>query len=349
MRELSSTYRDLNWRHFRQALKPAAIELSDRTSRLGQYDPTTRVLSISRRLVLSRAWPVVVEVLKHEMAHQYVHEVLDIHDESPHGEAFRRVCRERGIDAAATGEPRTSDEVATDEETKVLERVARLLALAESPNVHEAQSAMNAAQRLMLKHNLGSRAHSAAAPRYDYRHLGEPTGRVTEAERLVSTILTKHFFVEAIWVTAFRLQDGVRGSVLEVCGSHANLEMATYVHGFLHQTAERLWVQHRRARRIGGNRDRRTYLAGVMLGFLEKLDAQQQTSRSEGLVWAGDADLHGFYRSRHPRIASISVGGRRRNEAHASGREAGRNLVLHRPMESGPSGGGGGPKRLRSG
>ena len=42
----------------------------------------------------------MVEVLKHEMAHQYAHEILGARDESAHGEAFRTVCQRLGIDAS---------------------------------------------------------------------------------------------------------------------------------------------------------------------------------------------------------------------------------------------------------
>ena len=61
-----------------------------------------------------------------------------------------------GVDARASGVPDAAPADAV--EVKVVERIARLLALAESPNRHEAEAAMAAAQRLMLKHNLDAAA-----------------------------------------------------------------------------------------------------------------------------------------------------------------------------------------------
>jgi hypothetical protein len=197
---------------------------------------------------------------------------------------------------------------------------------------------MNAAQRLMLKHNLESVSDRRRSG-YGFRHLGKPTGRVTEAERLLGTILGKHFFVEVIWVPVYRTAEGKRGSVLEVCGTPANLEMAAYVHAFLTHAADHLWREHKRARRIRGDRDRRTFLAGVMVGFLEKLNAQRTEHQQQGLVWVGDADLDDFYRKRHPRIVHVRHAGNRRTAAHHEGREAGRRIVLHKPVQGGPSGG----------
>jgi hypothetical protein len=127
--------------------------------------------------------------------------------------------------------------------------------------------------------------------------------------------------------------DGKRGSVLEICGTPANLEMAAYVHAFLHHTAEQLWNEHKRTQGVKGNKDRRTYQAGVMLGFLEKLNAERKVSVEQGLVWVRDADLDGYYRTRHPHVQHLRHTGNQRTAAHAHGREAGRKIVLHRPMQ----------------
>ncbi|WP_437962832.1 DUF2786 domain-containing protein (plasmid) [Sorangium sp. So ce119] len=341
VRELMGAYQTLNYTHFRRKLRSASIELSDAASRLGRWISEPRAIEISRPLVLTQPWGVVIEVLKHEMAHQYVHEVLGVTDEAAHGPAFREVCARLGIDATASGMPAVGvsptapgaaagSDAAAD--ARILDRIARLLALADSPNAHEAQAAMGAAQRLMLKYNLDV-AKARAARQYGFRHLGEPSGRVGESERIVGGILGKHFFVEAIWVPVYAPLEGKRGSVLEICGTPANLEMAAYVHAFLHHTAEQLWREHKRTHGVKGNKDRRTYLAGVMIGFLEKLNTERKASAEQGLVWVRDADLDTYYRSRHPHVQHLRHAGNQRTAAHAHGREAGRKIVLHRPMQ----------------
>lgn len=339
VRALHAQYHELNYTYFRRKLQPPVIELCDTTARLGQYARDGRTLSISRALCLEQPWGVVVEVLKHEMAHQFVFEVLGVNDETSHGPAFRDTCQKLGIDASAAGMPKADPSAPESEAARVLERVAKLLALAESSNENEAQAAMNAAQRLMLKYNLDSVATRAAAG-YGFRHLGKPSGRVSEAERILSNILGDHFFVEVIWVPVYRPLEQKRGSVLEICGTPANLEMASYVHGFLLHTAEQLWRAHKRARGVRGDRDRRTFVAGVMAGFREKLEAQRVANASEGLVWVRDADLSQFYRRRHPHITHARYAGSARTEAHLHGREAGKRIVLHRPVEGHATNGG---------
>jgi hypothetical protein len=324
-------YDDLNGSFFRWKLATPTFMFVDTGERLGFWSKRTRVIGLSRALLFEHGWGVLVEVLKHEMAHQYVEEVLGVEDESSHGPTFRRVCEERGFDAAARGLPEAR------ESSPILDRIAKLLALAESANEHEAQAAMSAAQRLMLKHNIDAVSASTRAV-YTYRHLGVPTGRLAESQRLLATILQQYFFVDVIWVSVWRALEGKRGSVMEVCGTPENVELAAYVHAFLTHTADRLWREHKRALRLRGDTGRQSYLAGVMSGFREKLDRERKKNASAGLVWVGDADRDRYFRSRHPNVRWSRYSSGAGTEAYASGREAGRNIVLHRGVQAGPSG-----------
>ena len=336
LRALRATYDDLNLAHFRGRLVRPVLELADAPSRLGRWERAVRTIQLARSLLTDHGWGVAVEVLKHEMAHQFVDEVLGLDGESAHGPAFRDVCAERGIDARAAGVPQPC--ASRDEEGRILDRIAKLLALAASPNVYEAQSATLAAQRLMLKYNLGAQRHGR--PRsYGFRHLGRPTGRLTESERVLATILGDHFFVQVIWVPVWRPLEGKRGSVLEVCGTPENLELAEYAHSFLTHTAERLWQAYKCECGQRGDAGRRVYLAGVMAGFREKLRAQQRKNQKVGLVWVGDSDLARYFRQRHPHVRWTRHAGERRSEVFAHGQAAGRQIVIHRGVSQGPSAG----------
>ena len=71
-----------------------------------------------------------------------------------------------------------------------------------------------------------------------------------------------------------------------------------------------------------------------MVGFADKLARQEATSRSEGLVWVKDGDLTGYFRRRHPHVRHVRHAGQRRTDAWAHGREAGRKIVLHKPVQA---------------
>src|SRR6185312_6719677 len=171
LRQLLGTWRTLNDSYFKGRLQAPTLALVDGAHKLGQWLAGERRIELQRAFVVDGAWGAVVEVLKHEMAHQFVSEALGDPDPTPHGPAFRAVCERHGIDASAAGVP---DAAATPEADRIVSRVAKLLALAESPNVHEAELAMAEAQRLLLKHNLDATTRSA----YSFRHLGTPAGRV---------------------------------------------------------------------------------------------------------------------------------------------------------------------------
>jgi hypothetical protein len=350
LRELARLHAWDNQLRFGRRLRPPVFRLSDAATRLGAWVRATRTIEMSRRLVVERPWPEVVEVLAHEMAHQFVDEVMGVQEETAHGESFRRVCAERGIDARAAGVPRPDDAApagVTDPRgaalERVRERVRKLFALAASSNQHEAEIAMRRAHELMLRHNI-EEAQARAVAEFEVRHLGDPERRTTRVERDVMAILSEYFFVEVIEIPVYLARRGGHGHVFELAGTRANLEMAVHVHAFLLATAERLWWENRGDGRVKSGRDRLAYQTGVIRGFDDKLRGERVVLAGTGLVWRGDRRLEDFYRARHPRIV------RRRqkvriNGAHAAGREAGRTIVLNRPIEHGPSGAA--PRRLR--
>ena len=324
---LVAEWHGLNRDLFGQSLRCPIFSLSDSDQQLGTWRRMTREIQIQRDLAYREAWGVVVEILKHEMAHQYVDEVLGAHDEAPHGPAFRRVCDDRGIDGRTRGIPSAPGE------SRVLEKVSKLLALAGSGNQHEAELAMAKAQEMMLRHNLTLTARG----QYDFRQLGQPRSRIYEHSRWLAVILTDHFFIEAIWVPAYDAEEGQTGTVLEVCGTPENLAIADYVHGFLQSTAERLWQNHRKTKGIKGHGGRRRFLTGVMRGFLDRLEKSRRGHAEAGLVWVRDADLVSYLRTRHPRTTSRRRRGGRRDEHFRAGRAAGEQIVLHRPVDDAQS------------
>ncbi len=335
LRAVRRTFDDLNATFFRWRLQRPVFTLGAAEQKLGAWRSEHRTLELSRSLLVEHGWGVLVEVLKHEMAHQFVDEVLGLTEERAHGPAFRKVCQERGFDARAAGMPSAAVDPSS-KDGRVLDRIAKLLALAESSNVHEAQAAMSAAQRLMLKHNIDA-IHDGHRGAYTFRHLGQPSGRVNEAARILALILSEHFFVEVIWVPVWRPLEGKRGSVLEVCGTIENVELAEYVHTFLSHTAERLWSEYKRDNGIRKNQARRTYVAGVMAGFRDKLRSERARAKQQGLVWVGDAELAGYLRARHPRTRWSHYGGGPRSDEYSHGRQAGERIVLHRGVRQGPS------------
>jgi hypothetical protein len=334
LRALGRTWEEINQNHFAGRMRRPVLALDDAGGRLGRWDGERRTLGLSRALVLEQSWATVREVLKHEIAHQFVEEVLGVRDQSAHGPAFASICERFGIDRSASGLPVVSDNPRTEPGEPVLRRIARLLALAGSPNLHEAEAAMRQAHRLMLKYNIDA-VTSAAIRGYGFRHLGAPLPRIDAARQILAGILGDHFFVEVIWVPSYDPRTGREGRVLEACGSPANLEVAAWVHDYLLETGLRLWREHQQQERIRGDRDRRRFLLGVMMGFRTRLEEQTATSQQEGLIWQGDPELADYLRRRYPRRSSGGRIGYEKNAAYQKGHQAGQNIVLRRAVPTG--------------
>jgi hypothetical protein len=333
VRELACCWEWENRVRFAGRMMAPVIALSEGAQRLGEWRRATRAIALARALVIERPWPEVVAVLEHEMAHQFVDEVLGVRDETAHGETFARVCAERGIDARAAGAPVAAGDAVVD---RMLERIRKLLALAGSPEQHEAELAMRKAHELMLRHNI-EEAAARAARRYEVRYVGDATKRGTRVESEVVGVLTEFFFVKAIRIPVYLPRLGRSGAVYEISGTRQNVELACHVHAFLLATSERLWRDNRGDARVRSGRDRLSYQSGVVEGFRDKLAAERAALRGTGLLWRGDADLERFYRARHPRRVTRRTTGWI-DGAHAAGREAGSKVVLHRPVERGASG-----------
>lgn len=323
--ELSRCWHEYNTRHLRGALRPPVLQIDRGTQRLGHWERASRILSLAHEHLWNHRWDDVLGTLKHEMAHQYVDEVLG-GDERPHGPNFARACLLLEIEARASGTPRAADDPAA----RVLRKVQKLLALASSANRHEAEAAMAAANTLLLRYNL-ELPTSGPRPGYEAQRVGSSAAAIPVEWKLVGAILAEFFFVECIWVTTYNARRARHERVLELLGTPENLEMGGYVHEFLHASCERLWDQARSELDLPGTR-RREFLAGVLLGFRDKLRKERDRQEEEGLVWLGDADLVRFLKSRHPSIRSMNSTGVRRGKAHEAGRQAGERLTLNRPV-----------------
>lgn len=331
LRELALEVDHANRTWFGGALRRPVLQLTDATGVLGRWVAGQRTIELSRPLVLERPWGEVVEVLRHELAHQFVDEVLGVRDEPPHGPTFQRLCQRCGIDARASGRP---DAGGGDPQTaRLIERVRKLLALGASSNRHEAELAMRRAHELMLEHEI---AACGAERRYIARQIGVPKQRKSRAESLVGIVLSEHFFVQVLWVSVYRPELARRERILEICGTAENVDLAEYVHAFLLDTARRLWDEARRGATSLGPGDRAAFMAGVIAGFRDKLDSARGQQQETGLIWAGDAALDEYFHRRYPRLQRRRMGGTARWAARQLGHQQGSKIVLHRPVEGGP-------------
>jgi len=336
VRELRGLFDNFNYQYASSKLRRPLFVLGESERKLGHWDRANRSIMISAHHILENSWEEVSDTLRHEMAHQYVDEVFLVRNAEPHGEAFREACKILRCDPTATakaGSLETLDK-SNAERDKILLRIKELLALAESPNEHEAANAMRMAQRYLMKYNLDL-TQIDQEKNYRTTYLGKCNSRIQEYEYALSLLLEEHFFVMAIWTHSYDAVRDKSGRILQVCGTPQNLEIASYVYDYVLQVSEALWKDKKRAlkttRSPGKRGTKLQYLAGLVHGLHEKLDRQKQELVDErGLVCAGDKKLDEYFRYVNPRVRAISTSGVSRNKQFDAGRQDGHNLNINR-------------------
>ncbi len=329
VRFLTQSWEEINRGPLGGVLRPPVFQISESGRQLGSWSAGTRTLAISAKLLMNHASHEVLDVLRHEMAHQYADEVLGAsgQGETAHGQAFRRACRLLGIDHHASMRPNS-------EPPPILVRIRKLLALAESHNEHEASLAMARARELMDKYELEL---GETTPDFCYLYLGLPRKQRAAIDQMIATALVRFFNIKVIWVPSRMLLDESNVWLLEACGTPTHLEVAEYVYDFLRCELEILWLRYRQRNfHVKGKSLKREYQLGVMRGFIHKLtEVQEPQSPGRELVLLRQAQLLNFFQQRHPQLRS---GGRlsyRETDTYKAGFAKGRELEIRKGVKRG--------------
>ena len=346
--------------YHRIVYKPTIIKIVETKSAWGQWDPFLRTISLSKRLIREHSWDVVLEILKHEMAHQYVTDCMGLVNETAHGISFKVACERVGVApwaARATGEipeiiPTLRERVLSREDERLLDRVAKLLSLAQSTNEHEALLAMERVRELYAKHNFAKLRQSDSAEAMDSMFVTRHKKKTDATETKILSILSSHFRVCVIHTHLYDSKVCTRFKAAEIMGRRENILMAEFVYHFLAQQCGSLWVAHKKLTKCPGSR-RRSYQLGILAGFNNKLVQTQKldevastalgmTSKEVmALIKMDKSEIDTFVGMRYPRISNKSWGtGSVDRESFESGQTAGRSLNLNKPMAKSESFGG---------
>jgi hypothetical protein len=333
LKELSHSWHNnvKKWKWDSSGIQAPNFRLTDVTSYYGQWNPGSREMNLSINLVTKKAWNEVLEVLKHEMAHQYVSEILKVHTETAHGPTFQAVCKQYKIDPTAKGEIDSSQTTTTNH---IVERIQHLLRLADNAGTTDAEreAAATAAHNMMLKYNIELVAKNEERW-YTVRYLGEITGRIQAYMQEVAALLVKYYFVEVIWMGTYDPRSKKRGHELEVCGRLENVEVAEYLYEYLCRSAVESWEKKMKdpafkfklhqeyashfGRFSGAPQSiqgftvsaRSNYLVGFIQGYKSQLKIAEAQEKEAGLILAKDAELDAFYHDRHPHIRKLHGAG----------------------------------------
>ena len=295
----------------RKKLRKPLFSIREMHSKWGYWSGEKNEICLSRDLVLNHSWDAVREILLHEIAHQFAEQALGNHNKPPHGPKFKRACYMLRANPKASGDYEPLDERVLHDssgpEDKMLLRVKKLMALAQSQNQHEAEAAMAKAHEFIAKYNID------LLSRDEHRDfisvfVGSPALRHFREEYHLANLLQDFYFVHAIWVSAYVLEKSKMGNVLEISGTAQNVKIAGYVHDFIKRYIDSQWHKYNKDKRL--NRYRKTdFAVGVMEGFNSKLEAQtkkeERIKEKFGVIKIEDPLLRKHIKYKYPHTVTV--------------------------------------------
>ena len=268
--QLIKEHRDISWRHGVNLSTPI-INISAGKKTLGLWSDKNKTLSISNHLIKNEIWDIVLEVLKHEMAHQYVSEFYNNADR--HGKYFKKACAVLGVHRAfITGSVDYNKNLQLfkgelpEEAKKMLTRVEKLMALGQSSNEAEAQSASRKANYLLNKYNLQQINNGDKNLDIKYFTICHKKKRIESIQKAILSILENYYYVNCLTSNTYHAQDNAVYKSIVLVGKRESLKVAEYVYHFLLDTAQTLWLNFKK-RRKAQRREKISFDMGFIAGI----------------------------------------------------------------------------------
>jgi hypothetical protein len=214
---------------------------------------------------------------------------------------------------------------------RIMVRIKKLLALAESQNRYEAEAAMSKAHELIAKYNVDLLEHEDTSD-FISIFVGKPALRHPKENYFLANLLQDFYFVRGLWVSAYVLEKGKLGRVLEISGRLPNIKMASYVNDFIQRYIHFQWVVYNKTK--GFNRYRKSdFAVGIIEGFRSKLTSQsnknEKLKNCFAIVRATDSLLAQYFDDKYPHTVSLKKTVSPQNETVLKdGKKLGKQLVI---------------------
>jgi hypothetical protein len=214
----------------------------------------------------------------------------------------------------------------------IVERIQKLLSLANSDNENEAKMATARANELLIKYNL--KLQEVTDRQFDY------------VEEGIATILTKFFFVKVViarkhvgyssgqWATR-NMPRAQYQKTIKLVGTAENCQIASYIFSYLNDAFPKLWNEYKL--KTGADVTRKvSYYMGLAKGISIMLDETKwRVEKETGLVLVKDKDLEAHIK----KTTTGTYGGDTNSEIDPNvvrdGIKDGKNVQLRKPLHDG--------------
>ena len=187
---------------------------------------------------------------------------------------------------------------------KVVDRIQKLLNLANSDNENEAKAAAAAANKLLTKHNL-SMQDCSESKEYDESVFVE-RARLSQLDKWILPLLRDFYFVtplvhsKQVGKTATGRRKFVH--LIKILGEETNVDIARYMFDFFQEEFHILWRKYAKENKATA-RSKDSYFHGLVWGIKEQLKVVQAEAQTEtGLMIVKDEDLDRFVDGLYPNL-----------------------------------------------
>ena len=225
--------------------------------------------------------------------------------------------------------------------SKLLEKLAKLIRLTASPNVHEAELAMAKAVEIATLNNINLasvQADCEKSPEEIFKDTVDCGQRMSVSQKFVNIILGRYFEVKLV-VGGSRYG----GRKIHFVGEREKIDFAVWVNTYLNEVFMQSWHSYKKTREVSAN-IRETYFLGLFRGFCQKMDEAKREAEkaiapeAEGSYQLVVADkkraleiaTNGFFP--HLRKSPKMNIGMRDRQAYDSGFQKGKTINLHKQI-----------------
>ncbi len=258
--EIKVQRRRFTWKNYLYPLQVVVFEGTE----WGHFNAPYYQIGLNKKLIYLAKDSVVRDILRHEFAHYLTY--LEFGAVDAHGKEFKSICERFGFpEEVALARMDLSESNLKKEgdlsSERILEKVKKLLQLAQSSNTHEAELATVKANQLLLRHNLENLGDEEESLYMD---------RILQQSRKDSKMVAiyeiiRHFIVRPVF------SFGKNSCSLEVSGSLTNVKLARYVGEFLSHELDFLWECTKKDHELRGLRAKNSFFLGIARGFEEKM------------------------------------------------------------------------------
>lgn len=260
------------------------------------------------------------QIIRHELAHYLVF-IKYGNDLLPHGKEFRDFCRSLNWNEEVYLATTCLDDGINEQncgESDVLRKIKKLMALATSSNVFEAEQAMMKSQQLMQKHNIETIQEADEV--YLKRILKQ---KKKNAKMRAMAVILETFFVNTI----FSKRDGF--ICLEIIGNATNVSIAEYVAHFLENEFETQWKLAKKGHCLSGQVAKNSFILGIAKGYCSKVQALKRESHEEKALMVIEKQLQEAVSLVYPRLRSTVSSTRYCSHAASLGHKVGRSMSIN--------------------